>query len=374
MGQSVRIPITNIFMDGDYTGQIFVGAANKQLNVILDTGSSALALDAKKYEPSHGDTTTKLAQEDSYGDGSGWTGAVIQTTVTVGSGAAPLALPQANVALAYQATANMFRGADGILGLAYAALDDAYEMPADTWATKYPATQVQTGRKTTIAPYLTELASANVTSDIVSFYTKRSQIHLGGDPNDPLNQGVMIIGGGQDAKDLYTGGFQTAKVLADAWYCTNLKAILVGASTINVPARGAKGMPSNSIVDSGTNSLNLPRTLLNAIAAKLPEPGQKTLFLAALKNEPVSVSKLDLASWPTISFVLQGDTGDVTLNVTPDNYWQVDAGRVGEALLGFTPGQSGLSILGLPLMNGYFTIFDGEADGGVGSILFATRA
>ena len=270
MGQSVRIPITNVFMDGDYTGQIFVGAASKQLNVILDTGSSALALDAKKYEPSHGDTTTKLAQEDSYGDGSGWTGAVIQTTVTVGSGAAPLALPQANVALAYQATANMFRGADGILGLAYAALDDAYEMAADTWATKYPATQVQTGRKTTIAPYLTELASANVTSDIVSFYTKRSQIHLGGAANDPLNQGVMIIGGGQDAKDLYTGGFQTAKVLADAWYCTNLKAILVGASTINVPARGAKGMPSNSIVDSGTNSLNLPHTLLNAIAAKLP--------------------------------------------------------------------------------------------------------
>jgi hypothetical protein len=94
---------------------------------------------------------------------------------------------------------------------------------------------------------------------------------------------------------------------------------------------------------------------------------------AALKNEPVSVSKLDLPSWPTISFVLQGDTGDVTLNVTPDNYWQVDAGKVGEALLGFTPGQPGLSILGLPLMNGYFTIFDGEADGGVGSILFATR-
>jgi hypothetical protein len=61
------------------------------------------------------------------------------------------------------------------------------------------------------------------------------------------------------------------------------------------------------------------------------------------------------------------------LNVTPDNYRQVDAGKVGEALLGFTPGQSGLSILGLPLMNGYFTIFDGEADGGVGPILFATR-
>jgi hypothetical protein len=39
-----------------------------------------------------------------------------------------------------------------------------------------------------------------------------------------------------------------------------------------------------------------------------------------------------------------------------------------------TQGQAGLAILGLPLMNGYFTIFDGEADGGRGVIRFATRA
>jgi hypothetical protein len=34
-------------------------------------------------------------------------------------------------------------------------------------------------------------------------------------------------------------------------------------------------------------------------------------------------------------------------------------------------GQPGLAILGLPLMNGYFTIFDGEADGGKGVVKFA---
>jgi hypothetical protein len=38
----------------------------------------------------------------------------------------------------------------------------------------------------------------------------------------------------------------------------------------------------------------------------------------------------------------------------------------------FTPGQESLAILGLPLMNGYFTIFDGEGDGGRGVIKFAT--
>jgi hypothetical protein len=46
-----RIPITNIYADGDYTGRILVGPKQKPMNVLLDTGSSALALDAKKYKP-----------------------------------------------------------------------------------------------------------------------------------------------------------------------------------------------------------------------------------------------------------------------------------------------------------------------------------
>ena len=35
-------------------------------------------------------------------------------------------------------------------------------------------------------------------------------------------------------------------------------------------------------------------------------------------------------------------------------------------------GDPGLAILGLPLMNSYFTIFDGEADGGKVVVKFAT--
>jgi hypothetical protein len=51
MAKSARIPITNVYMDGDYTGTICVGPERKSLNVILDTGSSALAIDARKYTP-----------------------------------------------------------------------------------------------------------------------------------------------------------------------------------------------------------------------------------------------------------------------------------------------------------------------------------
>jgi hypothetical protein len=80
-----------------------------------------------------------------------------------------------------------------------------------------------------IQPYLTQLAGEGVTSDIISFVTHRSFIHVGG-ANDPLNNGIMVIGGGYDETDLFTGSFQAVKVLSDDWYSTNLKAIIVGNS------------------------------------------------------------------------------------------------------------------------------------------------
>jgi len=300
---------------------------------------------------------------------------VITSELSIGSGATAVNLPGGNVAVAYTASQEMFE-ADGILGLAYAPLDDAFTMPDDTWAKKYSAVQVRSGKAGTIKPYLTQLAGAGVVSDIISFLTRRSFVHLGGgDANDPLNQGVMVVGGGQESTDLYTGSFQTVTVLADDWYNTNLKSVIVGtADPIVGRIEGPKGMPSNSIVDSGTNSLNLSPQLLKAVISKFSTAQQGLLNTSILDGKPVSAADLNLASWPILSFVLQGDAGDVTLKVSPTDYWQVNAGAVGAAMAAITQGQAGLAILGLPLMNGYFTIFDGEADGGRGVIRFATRA
>ncbi len=375
MATIARIAITNTVMGGDYTGVIYVGPKKKPMNVILDTGSSALALDGTKYTPdtTDGDQTTDLAQTDSYGDGSTWTGAVIKTPITVGTGTSTAVLPGGNAAIAYQASSDMFGATDGILGLAYAPLDDAFLMPKNTWQNQYTSTEVRTGKQSDLVPYLTQLAGAGVTSDIISFYTRRSFTHVGGPANDPLNQGWMVVGGGVESTDLYTGSFQVVKVLSDAWYCTNLKEVIVGTSSpIAARINGPKGMPSNSIVDSGTNSLNLPPQMLTAILSKLPANQKKMLSDAIEKGSLVAVADLNIASWPTISFVLQGDTADVRLDVPPSNYWQVNTQKVGYAAAAITPGQAGLSILGLPLMNGYFTIFDGEADSGKGVIRFAT--
>jgi hypothetical protein len=377
MANVARVPITNVFMGGDYTGRILVGPNKTPLNVILDTGSSALAVDAKKYNPdlSGGDQSTDQAQTDSYGDGSTWTGAVIHTTISMGDAASSVVLPGGNVAVAYSASDDMFQSSDGILGLAYSALDDAFTMPEDTGKTKYTSTQVRSGKQSDLVPYLTQLTSAGVTSDIISFLTRRSFIHVGGgDANDPLNQGWMIVGGGVESTDLYTGSFQTVKVVSDDWYSTNMKAVMVG-STDPIAARmeGPKGMPSNSIVDSGTNSLDISPQLLKAIISKF-SPAQQALLNKAIPNgELVATADLQLADWPNLTFVLEGDAGDVSLVVSPSDYWQVDTQQVGAAAVAITEGDPGFVILGLPLMNGYFTIFDGEADGGRGAIRFATR-
>jgi hypothetical protein len=376
MAAIARIPITNVYMAGDYTGRILVGPQQRPMNVILDTGSSALALDGTKYTPdlAGGDKTTDLAQTDSYGDGSTWTGAVIKTTAVIGTGNSFVTLKDANVSVAYSQSSNMFGSTDGILGLAYAPLDDAFTMKQDTWNQKYSATQVRTGQPTTLQPFLTQLEQEQVTSDKISFLTRRSFVHVGdGGENDKLNQGWMIVGGGEESNDLYTGGFQTVKVLSDMWYCTNLKGIIVGESSpIAARLQGPPGMASNSIIDSGTNSLNLGPQMLQAFLSKF-SASQQALLTKSIQGNLVSVADLDLATWPTVTFILQGDTGDVSLEVPPSNYWQVNTEQVGAAMAAITPGQAGLAILGLPLMNGYFTIFDGEADGGRGIVKFATR-
>jgi hypothetical protein len=133
-------------------------------------------------------------------------------------------------------------------------------------------------------------------------------------------------------------------------------------------------MPSNSIVDSGTNSLNLGPQMLNALLSKFSSAQRELLNKSILDGQLVAAADLNMVDWPTLTFVLQGDAGDVSLQVAPTNYWQVNAQNVGAAAAAITKGDPGLAILGLPLMNGYFTIFDGEADGGRGVIKFARRA
>jgi hypothetical protein len=376
-----RIPITNVYADGAYTGCILVGPRHKPMNVLLDSGSAVFALDGRKYAPDKtaGDRTTRFAQYMSYSDGAHWSGGVIKTIVSVGRKGKLITAANINVALATEQTKDMFGLTDGILGLAYAPLDEAWEMPTDTTANPYSSTKVREGRYTHITPYLRHLDQLKVVSDIFAFYTLRSCIHQDtkNPADDALNKGWMVLGGGEQCREFYRGKFQTAKVLAEQWYNTNLKAIIVGdTAPLSVHQLPPAGYPSNSIVDSGTTSIDLGPLLLKAVISRF-KPDQQRLMQAALKRRKhpcVAVDDLNLGKWPDLTFILQGlDKSDVVLKVRPQDYWQVHAPKPGLAQLALTQGEPGFAILGLPLMNGYFTVFDGEADNDRGVVKFAPR-
>jgi len=376
---TVRLAITNINMDGDYTGTIYVGSKKTPINVILDTGSSTLAIDGNHYDATKDKSAviTDIAQEVSYADGSNWMGAVVLTDVLVGT-TKPVNLPNVNTAVAYHATETMFRQSQGILGLAYTKLNNGFVMPGPTIPPKYTFNQIQAGKVTYIEPYFTELEEKGLVANKFAFYTLRSMINMAtaNPKTDPLNNGYLILGGGEESTDLYSGSFQVARVVHDLYYNTNLKAVIVGKSNpIKVsPPTKASGNISNSIVDSGTNSLLLDQSLFEAIAQQLSSSAGATLE-DAIRAGYVKMNKLDLTEWPPITFVLEGALGaDVNLVVTPNTYWQTNSPKPGYAsavLFGDAGQGGGQSILGLPLMNNYFTIFDRSVDKGLGVISFA---
>jgi hypothetical protein len=368
MAAAARVPITNVHLNGAYAATILVGARKQPMTVLIDTGSSALALDGTKHRPGPGDLTTKLAQIGSYADGSGWTGAVIKTDVAIGQGAGMVTQKGANAAIAYQKLAKPFGAADGILGLAYAAINGAHLMPENTWAHQYTADEVLQGQATTIAPCLTRQTAGQTVSHVIALYTQRSLVHQGGGDAraDPLNQGYMIVGGGQTGDGLYaglyTGVFQTAKIVADQWFNTNLKAIIVGAGAAMAVPHGPLGnYPSNSIVDSGNPALSFGPAMLEAVLANFTA-GQQALLRASLTGHGVATADLDLSAWPSLTFVVEGVAGDVRLSVAPGDYWQVNAPHAGQAKLAIKgDGVDGGVSFGLPLMSAYFTVFDGGA-------------
>jgi hypothetical protein len=104
--------------------------------------------------------------------------------------------------------------------------------------------------------------------------------------------------------------------------------------------------------------------------------GVNPAFAAAIESgsqgEGIDQAQLNLEDWPTISFILRGPNGEqVKLSCAPSTYWQFDVGSAGHAV--FLIGNSGmaLSILGLPLFNNYYTVFNRSEDG-TGVIRFAT--
>ena len=110
----LRLSITNVLSGNDYSAQVTIGAKGTVANVILDTGSSVLAVDPAVYSGSD-DKDLKhstLAQLITYNTG-GWAGPVVNTTVTVGVGAGKVGLPNCPIAITSVQEKGNFQGVTG---------------------------------------------------------------------------------------------------------------------------------------------------------------------------------------------------------------------------------------------------------------------
>ena len=345
MPKSAQLPITNTLSGGDYTAQIEIGSEKNVANVILDTGSSTLAVWKNKF----GDSTTQstdYVQFVGYGTGH-WAGPVLKTAVGFGTGDNYIGLSSTTIA---QIQSGQYGGnkqfypANGILGLAFKSLNTA----ANVGTSDFPLSNYDTQQKwgslqeyfENIDPYFTDIEQAHQVENKYAFLTRRSNIHHSTDvTNDPLNGGWFILGGGEEYTDLFTGEFQSLQVVSDQWWNTQFLQLQVGTdSPISIPSletlgneygRDLSSLGSNSIIDSGTNSISLYTDAYFSMIQSFKNLDPS--FYQALNryfNEPdsFSLTQEELSAWPSIFLTLQGSDGSpVTLEMKADTYWQTNA-------------------------------------------------
>jgi hypothetical protein len=377
MGDLVRFPIAIAGSDC-FALKLSVGKPAVLVNVLLDTGSSMLVVNADPYhrETDTGASNSLLLQKGSFG-GSDFLAAVVRTQVGMSADGttAAMTLPTANLGVVYKVKPFLFGNADGILGLAYPPLNQAILMPADTWETSYTPTQLQGLERPAdnLAPYVDQLASDGLVADKFAFAVGRSVASVA---DASLNSGVFVLGGGEECADLYTGGFDSVAVVHEAYYHTNLVAVRVGGRSIGVaPTSVGDPAVSNSFIDSGNGGLMLDPGLYQQVIPLFNEVDPT--FGPMLQARGHDQAQLDLAAWPTIEFVLQSTAGtQAALGVEPKDYWQFDYPNAGTAtarLIGSGAPKPGQSILGLPLFAGRYVVFDRTGGAGRGVIKFAAR-
>ena len=105
----------------------------------------------------------------------------------------------------------MFGKSHGILGLAYAKLNDAYKMPGRTIPPHYTYNEIEHREQ-----ILSQFEAAGLVADEF-VYTLRSMINMAtANPRHPLNSGFLILGGGEEqTTHLYEGPSRSR-----AWFTT----------------------------------------------------------------------------------------------------------------------------------------------------------
>ncbi|MGB5708418.1 MAG: pepsin-like aspartyl protease [Arenicellales bacterium] len=378
--RSLKISITNNYADGCYTAPVYVGSQRTPVNVFLDTGSSTLAISQNHY---HADKDrylkpTHYAQHTAYLDGSYWTGAVINTRLAVRHNREAIKFNGVNIATIDHQKSMFSPHMQGILGLAYKDINYAYIFKKPTWP-DYNHKNIEKRPYTEIAPYFTQLEENGTLPNKFSLYTLRSELHYGNRPldKDPLNQGYLVLGGGEEYRSLYDGDFLQAKIQHDYYYNTHISSVRVGNSKPVKVGRplSSSGLYSNSIVDSGTSTICFPTWLHKKIIDQFHaiNPNYIKAIYQSATYDNIKLSPATIKTWPDIYFTMEGLEGnDIELCVKPQTYWQANCTQDGVAYFAIDSESENQTILGLPFINNYYTIFDRSARNGIGTIKFAT--
>ena len=414
MPAAIELATTLAHAQGAYTVATAFGSEGDVANLILDTGSSTLAVRPPAYGPERDRAlrATAWAQEIRYGGGA-WAGPVLRSRLAFGHGHHARAIDDALFAL-IETDSPFLRGADGLFGLAYRGLDPAWDLgahlsgqgkPARTWPWPFATghaldldrlrDELAQQPRTTLTPAFSALEEEGVLRNRFALRIGRAVVHVAdgrgsvhAQAADPLNGGVLVLGGGAEQQHLYRGAFQDVRILHDEYYNANLRAVRVGGQEpIPVPPLDPGDVPhrhSNALLDSGSSFLVLEASAYAAILdgfarhdARLP--GLVAEFQRAFAQEQgLANHRIDPRDWPDLHLHLESPTGrDTVVRVPASHYWAHNALHAGQSLflvMGQLPHFPKQSILGLPLFAARYAVFDRTADDGIGRVRLADSA
>ncbi len=411
VGDDLHLPISLAWAKGGYTVSIAFGSEGRTARLILDTGSSTLVVLPHAYSPEQDEAlaATSWAQQLRYGQGH-WVGPVLRTRLAFGEGPHACCVEGADVSLV-EAAAQDFHDADGMFGLAYGGLDTGHDMaghlavrgidPPLTWPWPFAgdgdtdalARLVLQQPRVDLLPLFTQLAAQGRIRDRFGLLVRRALVHVRNDGDDddaldadPLNRGVMVLGGGEDCAALHDGRFQDIRIVHDLYYNARLLAVQVGdLARIAVPPLAGEyrqRAASNAILDTGSSFLVLEQGVHDAVMAdlgsldpRLPALGQRFWSNFGKDRQGVPNADVDALDWPDLRFFLEAvDGGEVVLTCPPEHYWPRNAMFAGQAFFLLMPQLAGWpnqTVLGLPLLAGHFCMFDRGAGDGLGRVRVA---
>ncbi|WP_223789131.1 pepsin-like aspartyl protease [Marinicella meishanensis] len=398
--QGLTLPINLALGLGAYTTKLYFGSEQVAVNVMLDTGSSTLAIDLEKYQPENDQhlQTTTYAQDVVYGSG-GWAGPVLRSQIELDH-EQNVVLNDAPFAITADSQQANFQQADGIWGLAYHHLNKAYDVstylqtqnPALDSTHPWPFSVADTPKgikafrtylhqfpEHDITPLFTDFEDHGIVPNRFSLITHRSieyvpqaDMDLAAREQEPLNQGAFIIGGALPARPK-----QTLQVVHDAYYNTELLGCqLAGFDFCAAPpldAQHVNSFFSNAIIDSGCSFLVLQKNLyayfmdcLEQIDARFKDMTQAATT-AFQQGQDYHPKALDPAQWPDLTLTFKGLDGEpVALVVPPHCYWQNHAQRPNNwmfMVMNQMPQWPDQTLCGLPLINNYHCVFDRSQQG-----------